>query len=81
MVEKPWSQELPPAITVIVLVGVLLAILLPYLWSIFWAYGDAERRGKSGCLVALLVALFSWPIGLLLWFVFRPEGPPERREV
>ncbi|NUM56972.1 MAG: hypothetical protein HUU46_25360 [Candidatus Hydrogenedentes bacterium] len=44
-----------------------------YVYSIVWAYGDAERRGKSGCLVALLVFLVSWPLGLILWIVFRPE--------
>ena len=41
--------------------------------SIVWAYGDAEGRGKSGCLVAILVALLSWPIGLVVWLVFRPD--------
>ena len=51
---------------------VALLILIPYLFSIFWSYSDAEARGKSGCLVALLVALVSWPIGLFLWLIFRP---------
>jgi hypothetical protein len=41
--------------------------------SLVWAYTDAERRGKSGCLVALLVLLLNWPVSLLLWLVFRPE--------
>ena len=53
----------------------LLFFLVPlflFIWSISWAYGDAEKRGKSGCLVALLVAFLSWPIGLLAWLVFRP---------
>ncbi len=52
-----------------------LAVTLLWLWSIIWAYGDAERRGKSGFLVALLVALCSWPVGLVLWLIFRPRGP------
>lgn len=56
------------------IVGLLLAlvVLVLYIWSIVWAYNDAERRGKSGVLVAILVALLSWPLGLLLWFLFRP---------
>jgi hypothetical protein len=56
-------------------VGILLAIVLfgLYAWSIVWAYGDAEKRGKSGCLVALLVIFLSWPIGLIAWLVFRPD--------
>jgi hypothetical protein len=41
--------------------------------TILWSFADAENRGKSGCLVSLLVAMFSWPIGLLLWLIFRPE--------
>lgn len=50
-----------------------LAMFCVYVYSIFWAYADAEQRGKPGCLVALLVMFFSWPIGLIMWIVFRPE--------
>jgi len=74
------AGDMPSLIKLVLMVGFCLLIFLPYLWSIFWAYGDAERRGKSGCAVALLVALLSWPIGLLLWVVFRPERPPEERQ-
>lgn len=63
-------------------VALLPILLLPglvifgvYVWSLIWCYGDAEKRGKPGCLVALLVALVSWPISLLVWIVFRPEPP------
>ncbi len=51
---------------------VALAGLILYVWSIIWSYRDAERRGKPGWLVALLVALFSWPLSLIIWFLFRP---------
>lgn len=51
-----------------------LLILVLYIWSIVWVYRDAERRSKPGWLVALLVALLSWPIGLLIWFIFRPSA-------
>lgn len=50
-----------------------LGLFVLYIWSVVWSYGDANARGKPGCLVALLVALFSWPIGLLMWIIFRPE--------
>jgi hypothetical protein len=55
--------------------GLILAIgmLALYIWSLVWVYNDAERRGKAGWLVTLLVALLSWPISLLLWLVIRPE--------
>lgn len=52
--------------------GLTFAILGVYGWSIVWSYSDAESRGKSGCLVAILVALFSWPFGLIAWVLFRP---------
>jgi len=57
------------------IVGVLflLSFLGVWVWSIIWAYGDAQSRGKSGWLVALLILLLSWPIGLIAWVVFRPE--------
>lgn len=53
-----------------------LLIMVLYIYSIVWAFNDAEARGKSGCLVALLVMFLTWPIGLIAWVVFRPE---ERR--
>jgi hypothetical protein len=52
---------------------VLGLLLILYFWSIVWAYHDALKRGKPGWLVAVLVALLSWPIGLVVWLIFRPE--------
>ncbi len=57
----------------IVAVIAILVFLGLYVYSIFWATADAEARGKSGCLVALLVTFLSWLLGLLLWVIFRPE--------
>ena len=59
-------------------VGIAFAVVLfwLFLWSIVWSYEDAESRGKSGCLVALFVAIVSWPLGLIAWLVFRPERKP-----
>ncbi len=51
-----------------------LAMFAVYIATIIWAFSDAEARGKSGCLVALLVALLSWPIGLIVWLVARPDN-------
>ncbi len=61
------------ALLFIFLVPLGLIILGLLVWSIIWVYGDAEKRGKSGCLVALLVFLLEWPISLLVWLVFRPD--------
>ena len=61
------------SLAAVVMILLMLGLLGLYIWSIFWAYGDGERRGKSGCLVALLVMLLSWPLGLIVWLIFRPE--------
>ena len=63
-------------IAFVIIPGILILALM--LWSVIWAYGDAERRGKSGCLVALIVLLVSWPLGLIIWLVFRPDYPIAR---
>ena len=55
----------------IFLIGSVLIGL--YIRSAVWAYHDAKSRGQPGPLVALLVLLFFWPSGLLLWISFRPE--------
>ena len=59
------------------LVPLGLVIIGLLVWSLIWVYGDAEKRGKSGCLVALLVFLLDWPVSLLVWLVFRPEIKPD----
>ncbi len=46
--------------------------LLVSLVAVVWVMGDARSRGKSGCLVAVLIVVFQIP-GLILWLVFRPE--------
>ncbi|MBS4031520.1 MAG: hypothetical protein KGZ63_08885 [Clostridiales bacterium] len=55
--------------------GVAFAVLLFILimGSVFWAHGDAESRGSSGCLVALLVLFVKWPVGLIIWLLIRPK--------
>ena len=62
----------PQAGTVVLAAAFVIGLVWLYVWSIIWAYGDAVARGKSGLLVALLVALLSWPGGWLAWLVFRP---------
>ncbi len=51
----------------------ILLILGLLIWSLVWAYGDAEKRGKPGWLVVLMVLFVNWPFSLLVWLVFRPE--------
>ena len=60
---------------VAIIIGIILFLLFfaIYIASIVWVYRDANRRGKSGILVALLVALISWPIGLLVWLIVRDK--------
>ncbi|WP_018477578.1 hypothetical protein [Pontibacter roseus] len=53
---------------------ICLVVLVFYVWSVVWAYMDARRRGKPGWLVALVVLLMVWPVGLLLWLLLRPQS-------
>lgn len=50
-----------------------LPLFILYVGSIVWAYNDAEKHGKPGCLVALLVLLATWPVGLIIWLIIRPQ--------
>ena len=49
-----------------------LLILGLVVWSLVWVYGDAEKRGKPGWIVVLMVLFLDWPVSLLVWLVFRP---------
>jgi hypothetical protein len=55
------------------LLGILFLLLAAYLLYryISWAVSDARRRGKSALLV-LIVVFCSFPLGLVLWLLFRP---------
>lgn len=61
------------AVAIIIALIVGLIFFAIYIASLVWVYRDANRRGKSGILVALLVALISWPIGLLVWVLVRDK--------
>ncbi|MBX0331838.1 hypothetical protein K3G39_01160 [Pontibacter sp. HSC-14F20] len=56
------------------LIGILtgMVLLVFVVWSVIWAFHDARRRGKSPWLVALMVLLMVWPVGLVLWLMLRP---------
>jgi hypothetical protein len=58
------------------LIGILLTIL--HIYCVIWAYSDAERRGKPGLLVALIVLVAPF-FGIILWLLIRPEGRYRRR--
>jgi hypothetical protein len=50
----------------------VLCILAVVIATIRLCAKDAIRRGKSPWLVTLLVIVF-FPVGLLVWLVFRPK--------
>jgi hypothetical protein len=60
---------------VAIIIGLIIGLIFfaIYIYSIVWVYRDANQRGKSGILVALLVALISWPIGLVVWLLVRDK--------
>ncbi|HEX8177078.1 MAG TPA: hypothetical protein VF543_18445 [Pyrinomonadaceae bacterium] len=62
------------SVVMIIIAAIIVLICLAiYIASLVWVYRDANRRGKSGILVALLVALISWPISLLVWLIIRDK--------
>jgi len=68
-----------PRIFAILLTGILL---IGFALLVRMTASDARNRGKSPLLVVLLV-LISFPLGLIIWLLFRPEpierdGPPFR---
>jgi hypothetical protein len=63
-----------PLVLYFVAFPMIMSMLVLLAASLVWVYLDAERRDKSGILVALLVLLLNWPVSLLLWLVFRPKG-------
>ncbi len=65
-------------ISLLFLIPFFFVILALLVWSLIWVYQDAEKRGKSGILVAILVFLLEWPISLLVWLVFRPDLPERK---
>ena len=72
-------MELIPALSTIILAATCLTVplLALFVWSLVWAYRDAERRRQSGLLVALFVAVAAWPLGLVVWMLVRAplDGP------
>ena len=60
-------------IQVLIVNGVFLILVVALLFlTVKACAADARRRGKSPVLV-ILVVLFCFPLGLLLWLLFRPE--------
>ncbi len=45
-----------------------------WLLTLVWSYIDAERRGMNGALWALLVFILGFPLGPLVYLVFRASG-------
>ena len=50
-----------------------LLFVLTYLGSLCWVHRDAQERVERPVLLTLVIGLVSWPLGLLLWVLFRPE--------
>lgn len=74
--QESLSDDDKAAVTIftVVLIGIIsLVFFVIWLATLIWVYRDANRRGKPGIVVALLVGLISWPIGLLVWVLVRDK--------
>jgi hypothetical protein len=62
------------ALLITLVLGFYVLVVLPvWVATLVWVYRDADRCRKSGVLVALLVGLVMWPIGLLVWLILRGD--------
>jgi hypothetical protein len=59
-------------ILVIVTALVALAVIGLALYSLVWVYTDSRARSKSA-LVWLLVAFYTWPFGVLVYYLTRKQ--------
>jgi len=66
---------------VFLIIPAMLVVLGLLIWSLVWVWRDAEKRGKPGWVVALMVFLLEWPISLLVWVVFRPDIKTSEKKV
>jgi hypothetical protein len=49
-----------------------ITFFILFVFSLAWVFRDAEARGKTGCLW-LLIVFFTWPFGLLTYFLLRDK--------
>ncbi len=70
---RPWFPFVP-------LWSVSFVFLIVWIAVIIWVYKDAERRGMSGLLWALLVFIGNL-IGLLIYLIVRQDHPPREEQV
>ncbi|MDO6391278.1 hypothetical protein Q4E40_14150 [Pontibacter sp. BT731] len=69
--EQTFSSFLTGLGLISIIIGIVLLVFA--VWSVIWSYHDARRRGKSPWLVALMVLLMVWPVGLIIWLLLRPQ--------
>lgn len=70
---EDWAYIDPYPVEAIIKQYLLFLFLtFPFALLMAWAFIDAEARNKSRFLVPLLVIL-SFPLGLVIWLVVRPE--------
>jgi hypothetical protein len=64
------SSFLAKSLAILILAFVLVVIAM----MIRVIANDARRRGRSPVLVVLL-CLLSFPLGIIIWLIFRPAAP------
>ena len=56
----------------------LLVLAGIYIGSLAWLFRDANQRNRNGAALVVVVALFAYPVGLLIWYLARPSLSPEK---
>ena len=60
--------EGPVILVIPVLIAALAAVILPF----NWAYKGAERQGKNGLCLLILLVITGYPLSFVRWFWLRP---------
>lgn len=54
-------------------IGLGVALVATHVATLAWVYRDAKRRGMHAALVAVLVGVTLFPVGVLVWLAVRPD--------
>ena len=61
-------------------IAIGLGFLGVYAGSVAWAIGDAQKRGRSGCVVLAFMFIFG-PLAAVIWLFVRPTTTLANRPV
>ncbi|MEO6054154.1 MAG: hypothetical protein ABIP97_09095 [Chthoniobacterales bacterium] len=71
--------NMPPIFTRVIILLIVTSTLYLYFLSLRWLHRDAKKRMRNSLRITIAVAVLFWPLGLLIWVIFRPALKLKRR--